>query len=134
MMELHVLQCLFVRGYNKKQWRGRIISNFTKGETFFITYDNQVLLGVISQCGPPSCTLQKGHLLLFSLTKKRIYLDTQLKVELTDLFWKLLILTSRNMMMSGLCYFTIHDPTIRHPTMHDSCINYSNYLIILIIF
>ena len=26
----------------------------------------------------------------------------------------------------GLCYFTIHDPTIRDPTMHNSCANYSN--------
>ena len=34
IIELHVLQCLFVRGSNKKQRRGRIISNFTKGETF----------------------------------------------------------------------------------------------------
>ena len=33
IIELHVLQCLFVRGPDKKQWRGRIISNFTKGET-----------------------------------------------------------------------------------------------------
>ena len=30
----HALQCLFVRGSNKKQKRGRIISNFTKVETF----------------------------------------------------------------------------------------------------
>ena len=34
IIELHALQCLFVRGSNKKQRRGRIISNFTKGETF----------------------------------------------------------------------------------------------------
>ena len=33
-IKLHVLQCLFVRASNKKQRRGRIISNFTKGETF----------------------------------------------------------------------------------------------------
>ena len=39
----------------------------------------------------------------FSLAKKRIYLLTQLKAELTDLLWKLLmfpILTSRNRMMN----------------------------------
>ena len=24
------------------------------------------------------------------------------------------------------CYFTTHDPTVHHPKMHDSCINYSN--------
>ena len=87
--ELHVLQCLFVRGSNKKQRRGRIISNITKRETFFISHYNQVLLGVISQCGPPSCTLKKGFPLPFSLAKKRIYLDIQLKAELTDLFLKL---------------------------------------------
>ena len=29
-----------------------------KGETFFISYNNQVRLGVISQCGHHSCTLQ----------------------------------------------------------------------------
>ena len=57
--ERHVLQCLFVRGSNKKQWRGRIISNFTKGETLIIFYDNQVFLGIISQCGHPSYTFQK---------------------------------------------------------------------------
>ena len=34
IIELHVLQCLFVRGSNKKQRRGRIISNFTKEKTF----------------------------------------------------------------------------------------------------
>ena len=50
---------IFVRGSNKKQRRGRIILNFTKRETLFVFYDNQVLLGVISRCGFPSCTLQK---------------------------------------------------------------------------
>ena len=55
---LRVLQCLFIRGSNKKQRRGRIISSFTKGEIFsflttnkcygtlqdfFISYDEQVL-------------------------------------------------------------------------------------------
>ena len=34
IIELRVLQCLFARGSNKKQRRSRIISNFTKGETF----------------------------------------------------------------------------------------------------
>ena len=33
IIELHVLQCLFVRWSNKKERRGRIISNSTKGET-----------------------------------------------------------------------------------------------------
>ena len=31
---------------------------FTKADNLFIFYDNQVLLVVISQCGPTSCTFQ----------------------------------------------------------------------------
>ena len=52
---------LFVGSSDEKQRRGKIISNFTKGENFssLMTTNNQVVLGVISQCGPPSCTLQK---------------------------------------------------------------------------
>ena len=34
IVALQVLQCLFVMVSNKKQRKGRIISNFTKGETF----------------------------------------------------------------------------------------------------
>ena len=49
IIELHVLQCLFVRGSNKKQRRGRIISS--------LTHINQV---IILQCGPPSFTLPKN--------------------------------------------------------------------------
>ena len=43
---------------------------------------NQV---IILQCSPPSCTL-KDLSFPFSLSKKRIYLETQLKGEFTDLF------------------------------------------------
>ena len=32
---------------------------FHKSRDFFIFYDNHALLGVISQCSPPFCTLQK---------------------------------------------------------------------------
>ena len=65
-------------------------------------YDNQVLLGIILQYASPlSYTLQKGLPITFSLAKKRIYLDTQLKGEITDLFWKLpACSTSRNRMMN----------------------------------
>ena len=59
IIELNILQCLFVRKSNKKQRRGRIISNFTKRIDFVIFYDNQVLLEVISECSAPSWTLQK---------------------------------------------------------------------------
>ena len=54
---------------------------FHKRADYFIFYDNQLLLEVISQSSPLSCTIQKS-----SLAKKRIYLDTELKGELTDLF------------------------------------------------
>ena len=57
LMELHVLQCLFVRG-----------SNFTKRKIFFISHDSQVLLRVIPQCAPPLlASSKKGLLLVFSL-------------------------------------------------------------------
>ena len=60
--------------------RGQDYFKFYKSRNFFICYDNQVLLGLISQCGQEgSCTLQKGLPVPFSLAKKRIYLDTQLK-------------------------------------------------------
>ena len=58
IIELHAPQCLFEKGSNKKQRRGRIIWNFTKGETFSFLM-TKVLLRVISQCGPYSCTPQK---------------------------------------------------------------------------
>ena len=44
VIEMHAPQCLFEKRSNKKQRRGRIISNFTKGETFFI-YDKSTLGG-----------------------------------------------------------------------------------------
>ena len=52
VLELHVLQCFFVRGSDEKQRRG-IISNFTIGD-FFISYINQVLRS------HHSCTFSKN--------------------------------------------------------------------------
>ena len=46
IIELHVPQCLFVRGSNKKQKRGRIISNFTKRRDFFHLLWQPSALGV----------------------------------------------------------------------------------------
>ena len=83
IIELHVLQHLFVRRSNKKQ--SEVSGGTTKGGTFFISYDDQVLLGVISHYGPLLAPFRKGLPLPFSLAKKRIYLDTQLKGALTDL-------------------------------------------------
>ena len=34
IIELHALQCLFVKRSNNKRRRGKIISSFTKGQTF----------------------------------------------------------------------------------------------------
>ena len=66
--------------------KDRVISNFTKRETFFISYNNQVLLEVISRCAPLLVTSKKGLPFPFSLAKKKIYLDTHSKEELTGLF------------------------------------------------
>ena len=57
---------------------------------FFIFYVNQVLFGVISQCVPPSSTLQKrpSSPLQFG-QEENISGHTQLKGELTDLLRKL---------------------------------------------
>ena len=79
---LHVLQCLFVRESNKKTRRGRIVLNFTKGEPFSPL--------MTTKCSWGQSYNLASLLAPFSLAKKRIYLDTQLKAELTDLFWKLL--------------------------------------------
>ena len=81
IIELHVLQCLFVRGSNKKQRRGRIISNFIS--YLYQPSDN------IAMWSPFLHPSKKGLSFPFSLGKKRIYLETQLKGEFTDLFWKL---------------------------------------------
>ena len=88
IIKIHDLQWLFVTGSNKKKG-GVGLFRISQKERLFISYDNQVFLGVISLSIRPSCTPNKRLPLLFSLGKKRIYLDTQLKGELTDLFWKL---------------------------------------------
>ena len=88
IIELHVLQCLFVRGSNKKQKRGRFISNFAKRETFSslmtITCSWEKSHNVVLPLAP----FKNGFPLPFSLAKKRIYLDTQLKGQLFKLFSK----------------------------------------------
>ena len=73
IIELHVLQCLFVRGSNKKQRRGRIISNFIS--YLYQPSDN------IAMWSPFLYPSKKGLSFPISLGKKRIYLETQLKVD-----------------------------------------------------
>ena len=58
IIQFHALQCLFLRGSNKQQRRGRTIS-ISQKDRLFIFYENQVLLGVIFQSCLVSCTLQE---------------------------------------------------------------------------
>ena len=81
IIELYVLQRSFVRGSNKKQRRGTIISNF-------IPYSYQPSDNIVTS-SPFFHLSKKGFSFPFSLGKRRIYLETQLKGEFTDLFWKL---------------------------------------------
>ena len=161
IIEIHALQCLFVRSSIKKHRRGRIISSFTKGETFDLLWQPSALGGDLTMCpvflySPRKALLSpslwprkehtwtlnwKGSLLIcfengvgvpysirqsrnsmmnsfitvnitptckrqfrgyiypcplqkdlppISLAWSRIYWETNLKEELTDLFWKLL--------------------------------------------
>ena len=63
VIELHVLQCLFVRRSNKKQRRGNIISNFTS----YLYQPSDIALW-----SPFSHSSKKGLSFPFSLDKKRI--------------------------------------------------------------
>ena len=83
----HVLQCLFVRESNKKR-RGRIISNFTIGETFHLLWQPSAFEGNLTMW-VPFLNLPKVIPFPFALTKNKTYPYTQMKGELTDLFWKL---------------------------------------------
>ena len=63
---IYPLQYLFVRRSNKQQIRGGIIPSFIKGGTFFMSYKNQVLLGLISRCSLILSPSKKGLPFLFS--------------------------------------------------------------------
>ena len=80
IIELHVLQSLFVRGSNKKQ-RGRIISNFIS--YLYQPSDNVAMWSPLIL--HPS---KKALSFSFSLSKKRTYLETQLKGEF--IYWFIL--------------------------------------------
>ena len=86
IIELHVPQCLFVRQSNKKQRRGRMISNFTKEETFSSLVTTTCSWGWSHNVTSLLAPFKKDLHLPFSLAKKRTYLDTQLEGDLTDLF------------------------------------------------
>ena len=79
IIELHVLQCSFVR-------RGRVISNFTKGENFDLLWQPSPIGGNLT-IRPPSCTLQKIPLPPFHFGQdENIRGDSN---ERKKLFWKL---------------------------------------------
>ena len=64
IIKRHFLQCLFVRESNKKQKRGRIISKFTKGETFSSLMTTKFSWGHsynVASLLAPSWTLQIGQ-------------------------------------------------------------------------
>ena len=69
----------------KNKRRGSIISNFTKERLFHILSQPSALWGNLTT-HPLLAPSKKGLPLIFYLAKKIIYLDTQLKGGLTDLF------------------------------------------------
>ena len=89
IIELHALHCFSVRGSNKKQRRGRNISNFKKGETFSSLMATKYSWRQSHNALALFAHLKKGLPLPLSLGKKIIYQDNQLKGELTDSFWNL---------------------------------------------
>ena len=72
-------------GLIKNKRKGKIISNFTKERLFHILSQPSALWGNLTT-HPVLAPSKKGVPLIFNLAKKIIYLDTQLKGGLTDLF------------------------------------------------
>ena len=70
----------------------------------------------------PSWTLQKRPFFPFSLAWKRIYLDTQLKEEFTDLFWK--FQGNRNRMINTFMKVT-SPPYVRDSLEDKVCLSTS---------
>ena len=73
------------QGLIKNKGGVRIVSNFTKGETFSYLMATKYSWGESHNAVLPLAPLKKSLPLPFSFGKKRTYLDTQLKGELTDL-------------------------------------------------
>ena len=68
--------------YSHRQSRNRMMNTFIIIN--IIPTSKRYFRGLIY-----ACPLQKGFPSPFSLARNRIYLDTRLKVGITDLFWKL---------------------------------------------
>ena len=63
----HALQCLFLRGSNKQHRRSRIISNFTKGQTFSFFMATKCSWGLCHNAAP---------LLALQKTPKKAFLSS----------------------------------------------------------
>ena len=89
IVELRALQCLIIKGSNKQQRRSTIIQTFTKEQTFSSLMTTKSSWGWSHNSAYLLLASSKKDLpLLDRLAKKRIYLDSHLKGELADLFWK----------------------------------------------
>ena len=106
-----MLICKFVRGSNKKQRRVGVglFQISQKERRFHLSYQPSDNLAMGSPFLHPS---KKGLSFPFSLDKKRIYLETQLKGEFTDCFENFQVIPcshrqSRNRMMRMMNTFII---------------------------
>ena len=109
IIELHVLQCLFVRGSNKNKREAELFQITQRGKPFHLLWQRSALGSNRTMWPLFLARFKKGLVLPFSLAKKIIYLDTQLKAELTSLFWDRMfpLLTSRNRIMHTFIIFNI---------------------------
>ena len=84
-VELHVLQCFFAKGSNKKQRTCRIISSLANRDFSFLMI-TKCSWGNLTMWNPFLHLPKKDLPLPFILDKRRTCLDTHLKGELIDLF------------------------------------------------
>ena len=66
IIELHVLQCLFVRGSNEKQRKVGLFQILQKERFFHLLWKPSALVGNFTRW-PPSCTLQRKSSSTFSV-------------------------------------------------------------------
>ena len=85
IIELRVLQCLFVKWSNKNKGGVRLFQISQKERLFCVLYQPSDNLAMWFPFLHPS---KKVLSFPFSLGKRRVYLKTQLKGEFTDLFGK----------------------------------------------
>ena len=111
IIDPHVLQCLFVRRFHKKERRGRIISNFTKGETFHLLGQPSTLGGNLIMRSPFLHPSKKASLSPL-VWPRREYIWTLRKAYLfiLKIVSMFSIPSSRNRMMSTFLIANITPP------------------------